>query len=220
VRIRRPHLLTGHDVVVAVADGAGLDTRQGAACTGLAEPLAPDLFSVEHFSEPPVLLLVGAVLVDGRADVPHADRVHDHRRAGQGHLLLVDHELRDRRVAAPPLARPARRRPAVLGEGPLPPATDLEGLLGIVRKLAGMVAVQPLPELGAELPVGRSVVEVHPYLRRSLRCPASPDKHSTDAISARTRTFARTASAIRSSALPGTSITNRSRPRSSCSTRA
>src|SRR5437588_8327065 len=217
--VRRPHLLAVDDVGVAVGVGARLEGCEVGARTGFAEPLAPDLFRGEHRAEPSLLLLVGAVLEDGRADVPHADRIDDHGRASQRHLLLVDHELGDRRVAPAPLPRPSRRGPDSLRERPLPAPPDLECFLRVVGELAGMVGLQPFPELGSERGVLGGVVEVHDQ-RRSVRWPGSPASFATETMSARSLTIPRTASAIASSTSPCTSMTNRSSPRPSGSTMA
>jgi hypothetical protein len=89
VRDGRPHLLPGHDPVVAVPYGAGAEGGQVGAGTGLAEQLAPDLLPRPQRPQPPRPLLVGAEPQDGRGGHAEADAVAlrvVRRRADRGEV--------------------------------------------------------------------------------------------------------------------------------------
>src|SRR4051794_10913512 len=95
VRVRRPHLLAVDDPVVAVRlqDGTGGQTREVGTGAGLAEELAPDLFTRPERAQPALLLLGRAEGEDGRRG--HAEADPDAAgvvvgRAGPGQLGVDD----------------------------------------------------------------------------------------------------------------------------------
>ena len=79
VGLGRPHLLAVDHPLVAVAHGPGGEAGEVGAGAGLAEQLAPDLVAAEHRVEEALLLRVGAVGDDRRAD--HADADHERARS-------------------------------------------------------------------------------------------------------------------------------------------
>ena len=75
VSIRRPDLLTVHDVCVTVARRPGREVGEVGAGVGLGEELAPDLLAGEEWEQVTVLLLLCAGVDDGRARPTDADGV-------------------------------------------------------------------------------------------------------------------------------------------------
>ena len=155
-RVRRPHLLPGHDVDPAPSLGAGRESGEVAPGVGLAEQLAPDVVAGEDPRHPPQPLLLGAVNHEGRTDEADRGPSEEGRCAGPGQLLVVDRELRERRPAPAVLDGPVDADPPTGVERPLPLAQDL-GLLGGRRDLGRRrrVLVEPRPQLAAELLVAR-----------------------------------------------------------------
>ena len=101
---------------------AGLHAGEVRARGRLGEELAPDLVGGEHRAEVALLLLLGPVRDQRRAEHAHADDVEDPRHAGAADLLVDDHLLeraepgaavvrgpRHRGQAGPRRARAARR---------------------------------------------------------------------------------------------------------------
>ena len=111
---RRPHLLAGHDPVVAVAHGARLHRRQVGAGLGLGEALAPDLLGGEDRLQVALLLLLGAVRDDRRPAHGQAEHVGELGRPRAHDLLVEDRLLDQRGAAAAVLLRPGEPRPAGL----------------------------------------------------------------------------------------------------------
>src|SRR5439155_8186464 len=103
---RAPHLLAGHDPIVAVAVGAGRDASEVRTGAGLREQLAPRLVAAKERTEVAILLLVRAVEDDRRPG--HAEPRHVERdvRADAGLLLLPYEVLRRAEPAAAELRRP------------------------------------------------------------------------------------------------------------------
>ena len=117
VRERRPDLLAGDDVLVAVADRARLQRREVGARLRLGEALAPDLVGRQDRREEALLLLLGAVGDDGRAA---------HRR-GPSTFAICGARARaisskkiacsiERRAGAAVLGRPGQAGPAAVVE--------------------------------------------------------------------------------------------------------
>ena len=75
VRPRGPHLLAGHDPLVAVAHRAGRERREVGARARLAEQLAPLLLVAHDRREEAPLLLLGAVREQRRRGVVEPERV-------------------------------------------------------------------------------------------------------------------------------------------------
>jgi hypothetical protein len=135
VREGGPHLLAVDHVVLAVLDRAGLERCQVRARVGLRVALAPDLLAGEHLGRVALLLLLGAVGVDGGAGHADGENVEDGRRLGQGHLLLKDHLLHEREAAAAGLLGPGQADEAGLVHLALPLPEKVVGLFaGNVRR--------------------------------------------------------------------------------------
>src|SRR5260370_18340300 len=91
-RVRSPDLLAGNDVLIAVAAAGCAQARQVRASVRFGIPLGPYLVTAEHGGEPPLLLLLGAVLNDrGRGDVQAGAERARHARAGR--LFVVNQLL-------------------------------------------------------------------------------------------------------------------------------
>ena len=111
-RVRRPHLLAGHDVHAAALLGARREAGEVAPGVRLAEQLAPDVVAGEDPRHPPPALRLGAVRHQRRPDEADAAAPEQRRCAGAGQLLVVDRDLRQRRAAPAVLDRPVDADPA------------------------------------------------------------------------------------------------------------
>ena len=152
-----PDLLPVQHEVVAVEDGAGLERRQVAAGTGLAEALAPDLVAGEHGRDEAAALRFAAVVDERRTEQPDAERVQDRRGVGARQLRLEDGLLDLRGAAAAPLGWPAHAQVARLIELALPVAAHRhERVLG-GSGVAELFAPRP-PDVGGE-PAAQLVLE-------------------------------------------------------------
>jgi hypothetical protein len=110
-----PDLLAVENVVVAVADGLRLDSREVGAGGGLGVEGAPGVLEVGDLGDELVLLLLGAVEHEGGAD-PGDAHVEADGGGGVGHLLVVDDLLHDAGFHAAVVLRPGGREPAALGK--------------------------------------------------------------------------------------------------------
>ena len=167
LRVGRPHLLAVEHPAVVGALGARLDRREVGAGGRLGEELAPHLVAAQHRQQVALLLLLGAVGDDRRAEHADADDVEDPGHAGGGDLLVGD-DLVQRPEALPAeLGGPRRAVEAALGQPRLPraPRGDLLVLVQLRGARVGgrlaLVLVEPGPDLGAVLRQLRSVVQVH-----------------------------------------------------------
>jgi hypothetical protein len=173
VRARRPDLLTVDQPVVAVPGGGHAQPRQVGAGGRLAEELAPDLLAARHLLEEALLLLVGAVGHQGRAEHAEADAVDVGRHAELALLLTPDDPL-DRRAAAPAVllgprdAGPARIVLLGLPRLRVPDHPGIVALRHAARRLARGdrlgVGLEPGARLGAECGLFGCVVEIHVVL--------------------------------------------------------
>ncbi len=132
-RVRRPHLLPGHDGTTSPCCSARVE-RLGeiAPGVGLAEQLAPDVVAGEDPRHPSQALLLGAVRHQRRPDQADAGAAEERRRLGARQLLVVDRDLRQRRAAAAVLDRPVDADPAAGVQRPLPLAQHV-GFVGCRR---------------------------------------------------------------------------------------
>ena len=140
-----PDFLAVDDVVVAVADGAGLERGEVGAAARLGVALAPDVLAGGDLGQVLGLLLVVAVDDQGGAD--HADA--EAAGAGVGRavvaeLLVEDHLLGDRGAEATVLGGPGGGNPAALGE------LGVEGL-GLLEVVGGAFAGAARPGGAIEL---------------------------------------------------------------------
>jgi hypothetical protein len=155
VRERRPHLLAGDDVLVALAHGSSLERGQVGARLGLAEALAPHLVGAQDRREEARLLVVGAVGDHGRPAHRQPEHVGHLRGAGARDLLEEDRLLDLGRAGAAVLARPREAGPAALVELALPFAAEGEGVLVAVGLTPWVVVRDPGAQRVAELLLGR-----------------------------------------------------------------
>ena len=163
--VRGPDLLARDGpAAVVVALGARLDAGEVGARGGLGEQLAPDVLAGQHRPEVALLLVLGAVRDQRRAEHADADHVEQpgHARAPD---LLVDDDLVQRPEPLPAVVgRPGDRREPGARELALPLAVRGDGLHVLAAApLRRLVCV--LVEPGADLrPVLRQlgrVVQVH-----------------------------------------------------------
>ena len=108
------------------------------------------------FGQEVLLLLLGAVLQDGRADERVAEEVGAQRRLGPGELLGQDDVLHGRQALAAVLLGPRGADPAAVVELRRPLLVERLLLLGrqleaLVEPAVGEVLLEPGPDLGAEL---------------------------------------------------------------------
>src|SRR5712692_956237 len=143
---RRPDLLAVDEEVVALVLGARLEAREVGARVRLRVELAPDLLGGQHLPEVALLLPVGAVDDDRRADEPDAEAV-DGRRGGEARHLVLDDGLLHRR--APPAAvlrGPQHPDVPRLVELPVPGLALVERL----QVVPGDVGPEPAADVGTE----------------------------------------------------------------------
>ena len=170
-----PDLLARDDPVVAVEDRLGLDVGEVRAGVGLGVALAPQLGPPPDGVEEAVLLLVGAVGDQGRAQQALAHHVDAGRGVGPDVLLVPDHLLGHRGAAAAVLDGPAHTSPSLESEPALPREAEVAALvlqpgpaqppgLGEVPRQVGL---EPAPSLGSEGGVLGAVVEVHGWFSRA-----------------------------------------------------
>ena len=134
LRVGRPELVAGDDVVVAIAHRTRTQRREVGSGAGLGEALAPHVFAPEDARQVPGPLLGRALGGDGRTGVQGADEVAAHVRCARPFgLLEEDQLLGGARTASAVLGRPGDACVA----GVLQPA--LPG--GVVGTLGGPVVV-------------------------------------------------------------------------------
>ena len=149
----------------------GPQRRQVAAGLGLRPGLRPDLLAAGHLRQHPVQLFFGAVREQRRRQHRGAVGAGPSGCAGAEVLLLVDHPLQQRGVAAAVLLGPGDHRQAGVEKHLVPAAVLLEAFGGVVglRRERVLVGGEELAHLGPEL---RGVVvesQVHQALSRSMR---------------------------------------------------
>ena len=164
---RGPGLLAVDDVLVAVADRCAAQPGEVGAGVGLGEALRPPDVEVGGLGQERLLLLLGAVGGDDRADHGGVEGQRQ-RDAGALHLLVPDVALERGPVLAAPLDGPARDGEAGLVED----ALALDDLL-LGELLAGRDGVPDLlGHLGGE--EGAHLLAERGVLRRQLQPHATP----------------------------------------------
>ena len=148
---RGPHFLAVHDVLVAIALGAGRQRGEIAAGAGLAEELAPELGAGEDAGEVALLLRPRAGHEQRRPGPADADRVHGSRRAS-GAEPFVDHELLHRAGVETEGLGPVR--------GDVPRFGELHAPVGRESALGGVLAHEGPDFVAVGLGL-RGQIEVH-----------------------------------------------------------
>src|SRR4029453_879982 len=100
------HLLPADHPLLAVAHRLRLEAREVGPRPGLAEQLAPALSPVDDGPQVPLLLLVGAVRVDGGSGEEHAEAGGWAERTGGAQGLADDPRQGPPQAAPPPTLRP------------------------------------------------------------------------------------------------------------------
>src|SRR5256884_13247 len=139
---RGPDLLAVDEEVVALVLGARLEAREVRAGVGLRVELAPDLLGREHPLQVALLLPVGPVDDDRRADEADPEPVDRRRRADPRHLVLDDRLLHRRGGPAAVLRRPQHPHLARPLEPPVPSPSRVDGL----QIVLGDVGLEPAPD--------------------------------------------------------------------------
>ena len=118
-RQRGPDLLAVDDVVVAVQHRLGPQRGEVGAGVGLGIALAPDMLAGQDLRQEALLLRLGAVLDQQRAE--HDDAVVVGAGDAVALVFLGEDDLLGRRQAEPAIfLRPARAEPALLGQRHVP----------------------------------------------------------------------------------------------------
>ncbi|MEZ4480508.1 MAG: hypothetical protein R3B97_05040 [Dehalococcoidia bacterium] len=189
----RPDLLAVDDVVVAIADCAGLERGEIGSGAGLTEELTPGIFAAEDAMEVAVFLLLRAVDHDRWAGPSVADPAGAGRTT-PGELLVEDELLLHAEAAAAVFLGPVWRAPTMHVELRRPflnevcvarnlaagavEKTPLD--VRISGKIGREVGIEKRADFVAESDLGRGVTKVHGLtpsgrwpgpgrLRRSLR---------------------------------------------------
>src|SRR5207247_10282153 len=106
MRARRPDLLAVDDPVVAVALGAGAQSRDVGTTRRFREQLAPDLLTRCHRRQIFLLRLIGAERHQGRTTHALPDQERRAKLAVDALFLRPDHAFNWRRATAAILLRP------------------------------------------------------------------------------------------------------------------
>jgi hypothetical protein len=162
---RRPHLLPVDDPLVAVLHRLGVQAGEVGPGAGLAEQLAPRLLTRDDVAEVALLLLVAAVVDDGRPGQQQAQAARRAEGAEVGDRLLHGHALLARQALAEPLLGPRGDGPPGRPEA-LPPLAD--GAIGVP------VLLEPLLELGHHVGVAAGGGVGH-------RCSSGSASHQSSA---------------------------------------
>ena len=167
---RGPGLLAVDDELVAVADGSALQRSEVGAGIGFGVADTEGDLPAGDLRQEEVLLLLGAVLHQGRAD--GVDREHRDRCA-DGHRLVEHHELFDGGVAATAVfLGPPDRQPTVASHL----ADDLS-----VHRAGALFGRERIPDLGRE----QFVVVVAQLLSERLLFLVVPDVHASKPLQKR-----------------------------------
>ena len=110
---RCPDLLSVQHPLVTIEFGAGLHVGEVAPGVGLAVTLAPDVVSRKDTGKEALLLLIGSKVNHGRAEQAFADVPHPAGALRAGVLLVEDHLLIEREIAATDFTGPTDTNPAV-----------------------------------------------------------------------------------------------------------
>jgi len=157
------------DVAVALALGAGSQRGEVGAGVGLAEALAPDLLGVQHPRQVALLLGLGALRDQGRAEHAEGEDVDRRRRAGLDQRFAQEQLLHQAGALAAVLDRPVEPDVAGVEHLLLPGAALVDRVTaGVVtgRTTVGprhvrLVGLQPGGRLVLELALLGSQVEIH-----------------------------------------------------------
>ena len=114
-----PDLGTVDDIVVAILDRRGLETRQIRAGTGLRIPLAPVVFAGQHARQVVRLLFLGTVLEEYGREHTQAEG-NQTWRTGLRKLFVKNVLLGNRPARTTMFNRPGRYRPPFFDQDRLP----------------------------------------------------------------------------------------------------
>ena len=147
VRLRRPGLLSVHQVLVAAQLGGGAQVREVRARARLRIALAPHLLRAQHRAQEALLLRLAAVVDDRGPAQADAQAVGRGRRA-QEHELFLEQRVLDVAAALPAvLLRPGHADVAGVVQLLVPAADPVEGrVLGL--ELVALVVLPPGRQVG------------------------------------------------------------------------
>ncbi len=166
---RGPHLLARDHPLVPVENRRCPDVGKVRPGVGLGVALAPELAPQPDRLEEALLLLLGPVGDEGRAEQALSEHPDTSRARGAHVLLVPDHLLGDRCSPAAPVGRPSEAGPAGFAEHLLPGEPDLEplvlpsGAADVARtsELPDAILGDPGADLFAEGGVLGGVTQVH-----------------------------------------------------------
>ena len=157
-----PDFLAVNQEIVPVQHRLRLQRRQVGSGIGLRKSLAPDLVGIENLGNVALLLGLGAVLHEGRANDADPQAVGRLRRPGAGHFLPVNGLLNQRSALTAVFPGPVYSHPAAIVQPALPGAA--EGKIGVLirrRRLGRLVGLKPGSQLQSVFFVFRRKSQVH-----------------------------------------------------------
>ena len=180
MRVRGPDLRAVHDVVVAVAHGARLQTREVRTRSRFRIALAPVVFAGEHLRQIAGFLFFARISEQRRRQQIRALIQHA-RRTGARAFLAEDEQLRRRPAGAAVLRRPMHRAPAAAIELLLPDTRDraVDEHAGCaptcIDQLVGQLGFQECANLAAESFVVGAEPDVERHCDSRWGCGATSD---------------------------------------------
>src|SRR5690606_216867 len=146
----RPHLLPGHHDLVTDDDAAGLHAPEVGSVLRLGEALAVDVLGGDDPGQEVLLLLLGAVHHDRRADHVLAEPPADAGQARARQLLAEDRVLHRREPPAAEALGPLGADPPAFQQAPVPLRVAGVGLRALPRRAvaAGHRRGRPVDQLG------------------------------------------------------------------------
>ena len=141
VGVGGPDLLTGDDVIVAVAFGAGLQRGEVGAGVGLGVALAPADQAGGDLRQMLGLLFLGAVFQQRRPKHPDAEARQRRPRAHRRHFLAQHLGFGAVEAAAAVLLRPVRHGPALVAHPLEPHLLRFGGELGVAAAPEHIVVI-------------------------------------------------------------------------------
>ena len=164
---RGPGFLAIDDVIIALADGAGLEAGEVGAGTGLGIALAPPIRAVENARQNVGFLLFGTEFDQDGAEHAQTEG-HDARRVGQGAFLVEDMALHGIPARAAIFDRPGHGQPAAALQRRVPALkiglAEFFAIANLGRQLFGQIVLEKTADFCAEGLFLWREVEIHGVL--------------------------------------------------------